>query len=47
MRAASDALRLTALDVVQAGSESFPLARGIRAVAANRLLADVRPLLAA
>jgi predicted AAA+ superfamily ATPase len=46
MRLAMSDLRLTRLDVVHAGSETFPLAKGVTAVAANRLLDDVAPLAA-
>lgn len=44
MRSAWTDLRLTSLDVVHAGAETFPLARSVRAVAAGRLLEDVAPL---
>lgn len=44
MRAALEDLELTSLDVIHAGSDTFPLDRRIRAVAARRLLADVSPL---
>ena len=44
MRTARGALQLTHLDVVHAGSETFPLARGVRALAAERLLVDLKPL---
>lgn len=44
MRSAMTDLRLTRLDLVHAGSETFPLARDIRAVAARRLLLDIPPL---
>ena len=44
MREAMADLHLTRLDVVHAGSETFPLAKGVRAVAAGRLLTDVTPL---
>lgn len=44
MRSALDALGLSALDVVHAGPDTFPLAPKIRAVAAQRLWRDVRPL---
>lgn len=43
MRSALDDLQLTRLDVVYAGTETFPLSKRIRAVAAVRLLADLRP----
>ena len=41
MRSAIADLDLRSLDVIHAGEESFPLARGIRAVAASRLLEDL------
>ena len=41
MRSAIADLDLRSLDVVHAGEESFPLARGIRAVAASRLVGDL------
>ena len=44
MRAALGDLRLSRLDVVHAGRETFPLAPDVRAVAANRLLEDLKPL---
>jgi len=44
MRSAMADLRLARLDVVHAGSESFPLADRIHAVAASRLLDDLPPL---
>lgn len=44
MRSALDDLRLTRLDVVHAGHESFPLRANVRAVSATRLLEDLRPL---
>ena len=44
MRTAIDVLRLDGLTVVHAGKRSFPLAHGIRAVAAGDLLSEVRPL---
>lgn len=43
MRIATEDLRLESLDVVHAGSHTFPLAEGIRAVSIDRLLVDVRP----
>jgi predicted AAA+ superfamily ATPase len=42
MRSALADLHLTRLDVVHAGSESFPMAKRVRAVSAHRLLDDVR-----
>ncbi|MDQ3037134.1 MAG: ATP-binding protein [Myxococcota bacterium] len=44
MRSAIDALRLDSLDVVHAGTETYPLADGIRALSLARLAHDVRPL---
>lgn len=44
MRAAQADLGLTRLDVIHAGAETFPLARGVRAVAAGRLLEDLELL---
>jgi hypothetical protein len=44
MRIALEDLKLGSLDVVHAGAETYPLAPGIRAVAARRLLEDVEPL---
>ena len=44
MKSALADLALTHLDVVHAGGESFPLAPSVRAVAARRLLDDVKPL---
>jgi hypothetical protein len=44
MLSAAKDLHLDSLDVIHAGHETFPLARGIRAVALSRLLTDVKPL---
>jgi hypothetical protein len=44
MRIAQTDLELDSLDVIHAGHETFPLARGVRAVALERLLLDVAPL---
>lgn len=44
MRTAMDDLRLDSLDVIHAGRDTFPLAKGIRAVGLSRLLDDVTPL---
>jgi hypothetical protein len=44
MRGALEALGLERLDVVHAGSRSFPLAPAIRALALERLLDDLEPL---
>ena len=43
MRAAVEALDLSRLDVIHAGEATFPLSKRVRAVAARRLLADLRP----
>jgi len=44
MHSALEDLRLTRLDVVHAGNETFPLAPRVRAVAARRILDDLKPL---
>lgn len=44
MRSALEDLQLTRLDVIHAGSETYPLGRNIRALAAERLLDDLEPL---
>jgi predicted AAA+ superfamily ATPase len=44
MRAAMASLSLTDLVVIHAGSDSYPLAPGIRAVAFPRLREDLQPL---
>jgi len=44
MRSAMADLKLDRLDVVHAGRDSFPLARGVRAIALPRLLEDLEPL---
>lgn len=44
MRTAIETLHLTSLDVIHAGDSTFPLRHDIRAVSANRLLDDIRPL---
>ena len=41
MRTAAADLGVTSLDLIHAGGETFPLARGIRAVAAERMLEDL------
>ena len=41
MRNALENLQLESLDVIHAGRDSFPLARGVRAVAAERMLVDL------
>ena len=44
VRSALEDLELTRLDVIHAGSETFPLERRVRAIAARRLLDDLAPL---
>jgi predicted AAA+ superfamily ATPase len=44
MRTALADLRLKRLDVIHAGSETFPLSKQIRAVALSRILTDLAPL---
>jgi hypothetical protein len=44
MRIACESLRLKRLDVVHAGDRTWDIARGIRAVALERLLEDLDPL---
>jgi len=44
MRAALTDLQLSRLDVIHAGSETFPLAPRMRAVAATGILEDIEPL---
>lgn len=44
MRSAMESLRLNELEVIHAGSRTFALAPGIRAVAASELLTAIRPL---
>lgn len=44
MRSALQDLRLSRLDVIHAGSETFRLAPRVRAVAARRILTDLRPV---
>lgn len=41
LRSAVADLRLERLDVIHAGTETFPLAKGVRAVAAGRMLEDL------
>ena len=36
-------LALTRLDIIHAGPHTFPLSRKVRAVAATRLLSDLKP----
>jgi hypothetical protein len=43
MRSALEDLRLSRIEVVHAGTETFPLAPKVTAVAARRLLEDIRP----
>jgi hypothetical protein len=44
MRQALVDLKLSSIDVIHAGAETFPLAEGIRAVALSRLHQDLPPL---
>jgi predicted AAA+ superfamily ATPase len=44
MRVALEDLKLERLDVVHAGSETYPLSERVRAVSARRILEDLRPL---
>ena len=44
MRNAAKDLKLKRLDVVHSGDTTFPLARGIRAMAFSRLLTDLEPI---
>jgi predicted AAA+ superfamily ATPase len=44
MRQARADLRLSSLDVIHAGTDTYPLASGIRAVALSRIHGDVEPL---
>jgi uncharacterized protein len=44
MRVAMKDLRLSRLDVIHAGKDTFLLAPTVRAVAASRLLEDLKPL---
>ncbi len=44
MHVALDDLRLSRVDVVHAGSKSFPMHQKIRAIAFSRLLEDLKPL---
>lgn len=44
MRIAMEDLRLERLDVVHAGRRTFQLAEGIRALAHERLLDDLKPM---
>ena len=44
MRIALEDLRLSSLDVVHAGDQTFPLREGIRALSLKRILTDLKPL---
>ena len=44
MRIALEDLNLNRLDVIHAGTDTFPLSPEIRAVAADHLLAEIAPL---
>ncbi|MCG3127461.1 MAG: hypothetical protein CHACPFDD_02321 [Phycisphaerae bacterium] len=44
MHTARRDLKLTGLDVIHAGDQTFALSRGIRAVALSRILQDIQPL---
>jgi predicted AAA+ superfamily ATPase len=44
MRSALEDLQLKRLDVIHAGPETFPLARNVRALSAQRFLDDLEPL---
>jgi uncharacterized protein len=44
VRSALSDLQLDALDIVHAGSESFPLAERVRALALRRIVDDLKPL---
>ena len=44
MHIAREDLRLSSLDVVHAGEETFPLREGIRALSLKRILTDLKPL---
>lgn len=44
MRSAFELLRLNRLDLVHAGARTFELGKGIRAIASNDLLQEIRPL---
>jgi predicted AAA+ superfamily ATPase len=44
MFTALEDLRLTELNLIHAGTETFSLGKGVRAVAACRLLSDLKPL---
>ena len=44
MRIAFEDLKLDSLDVIHAGTETFPLGDGLRAVACTRLREDIEPL---
>ena len=44
MRHAMKDLKLKSLDVVHSGDKTFPLAKGVRALAISRLLEDLKPI---
>jgi predicted AAA+ superfamily ATPase len=44
MKAALDDLNLRRLDVIHSGESTFPLAKGVRAVAVSRILEDLSPI---
>ena len=44
MRSAADTLKLDSLDVIHAGDHTFDLGERVRAVAFQRMFADVEPL---
>jgi uncharacterized protein len=44
MRNAMKDLKLKSLDVVHSGDKTFPLAKGVRALAISRLLEDLKPM---
>ena len=44
MRNAISDLKLSQLDIIHAGDQTFPLSRQVRAVSCSRLLKDLKPL---
>ncbi len=44
MRSAMNDLKLEALTLVHAGSDTFALAKNVRALSWQRIVADIRPL---
>ena len=44
MRSAMEHLRLSSLDIVHVGSDTYPMAAGVRAVAGRDILAEIEPL---